>query len=455
MQEIASRVRKNDDFVVIHHYDADGTSSGAILFQALEREGKKVQKMWIKQLYKETISEIKGKGKNYMFVDFGSGQLGYLKEEFGDNLYVFDHHQKSNVEHMNHFSPFDYGINGGNEISASGIAYLFAKTLNEKNFDLVPLAIVGAVGDVQDFNGKLIGLNAEIVKEGKEKGIVKVENDLRLYGRVTRPLTSFLMFSSSPVLPDLTANEENCKKFLQELGIELKRGEEWRTYNDLNEDEKKKLTSALIVHLSKHDVPEWKIKELIGEVYSFPKENPKSPLSDAKEYSTLLNACGRHGHADIGVEVCMGDRDEKYLEAMSLMQEHRRQLRQGIEWVIQTGVDEKEQFYYFDSGDRIKESIVGIVAGMLYGSGAIEDNKPIIAVALNEDGSLKISGRATKDLLDKGINLGKAFKEICNELGEGNEGGGHAIAAGLKLETKNKETFFEKLNEKFKEQTST
>ena len=119
MQEIASSVRKNDDFVVIHHYDADGTSSGAILFQALEREGKKVQKMWIKQLYKETISEIKGKGKNYVFVDFGSGQLGYLKEEFGDNLYVFDHHQKSNVEHPNHFSPFDYGINGGNEISAS------------------------------------------------------------------------------------------------------------------------------------------------------------------------------------------------------------------------------------------------------------------------------------------------------------------------------------------------
>ena len=455
MKEIASRVRENDDFVVIHHYDADGTSSGAILVQALQREGKKVQKMWIKQLYKETISEIKGKGKNYMFVDFGSGQLGYLKEEFGENLYVFDHHQKSNVEHINHFSPFDYGINGGNEISASGIAYLFAKTLNEKNSDLIPLALVGAVGDVQDFTGKLIGLNAEIVKEGKEKGIVKVENDLRLYGRVTRPLTSFLMFSSSPVLPDLTANEENCKKFLQELGIELKRGGAWRSYNDLSKDEKKKLTSALIVHLSNHNVPERKIQELIGEVYSFPKENPKSPLSDAKEFSTLLNACGRHGHADIGVEVCMGDRDEKYLEAMSLMQEHRRQLRQGIEWVIRTGVDEKEQFYYFDSGEKIKESIVGIVAGMLYGSGAIEDNKPIIAVAVNEDGSLKISGRATKDLLDKGINLGKAFKEICNELGEGNEGGGHAIAAGLKLEIKNKETFFEKLDEKFKEQTST
>ncbi len=452
MGEIASNMRKNDDFVVVHHYDADGCSSGAIMYRAIEREGKKVTKIWVKQLYKETIDEIKGMGKNYVFVDFGSGQLGYLIKEFGDNLFVFDHHQKTEADHPNHFSPFNHGINGGNEISASGIAYLFAKTLNEKNSDLLPLAIVGAVGDVQDFSGKLIGLNAEIAQEGKKLGLVKIENDLRLYGRVTRPLVQFLMFSSSPMLPEITANEGNSVKFLQELGIELKRGGTWRTYNDLSAEEKKKLASGLILHLHKHKVPEWKIKELIGEVYSFPKENQKQPVSEAKEYSTLLNACGRHGHADIGVAICLGDRGEKYLEAMALMQEHRRQLREGIEWVIKTGVDEEEHYYYFDSGEKIKESIVGIVAGMLYGSGAIENNKPIIAFALNVDGSLKVSGRATKELLEKGINLGKAFKEVCSELGEGNEGGGHAIAAGLKLEAKNKKEFMEKLNEKFAEQ---
>src|SRR3989344_2239602 len=130
MRELAAEALRRDDFVVIHHYDADGCSAGAIMFRALERAGKKVARKWIKQLYRETISEIRGMGQNYVFVDFCSGQLGYLKEEFGDNLFVFDHHQKTNVEHAMHFSPFDYGINGGFEISASGIAYLFAKTLN-------------------------------------------------------------------------------------------------------------------------------------------------------------------------------------------------------------------------------------------------------------------------------------------------------------------------------------
>jgi len=452
MSELAEKIKKRDDFVVIYHYDADGCSSGAIMATCLEREGKKVTKKWVKQLYKETITEIKGLGKNYVFVDFGSGQLSYLIEEFGDNLFVFDHHQTSDAIHPNHFSPFDYGINGGNEISAAGVAYLFAKTLNEKNKDLVTLALVGATGDMQDFSGSFKGINNEIIAEGIEQGIILKENDLKLYGRVSRPLIQFLMFASAPMLPELTANEENCKNFLQELGIELKQTERWRTYIDLNKDEKQKLSTALILHLNKHNVPEWKIKELFGDVYIFPKENRRSPLSEAKEFATMLNACGRHGHAEIGVEVCMGDRGEYYLEAMSLMQEHRRQLRKGIEFVTQNGLDEEEQFYYFDAGAEIKESIVGIVAGMLYGSETIESNKPVIAVAHNEDGSLKISGRATKELIQKGINLGTAFKEICAELGNNAEGGGHAIAAGLKIEKENLKEFLLKLNEKLKQQ---
>lgn len=475
MQELAEEVRNLDDFVVVHHYDADGCSSGAIMYSALKREGKKVTRKWVKQLYRETTSEIKGLGKNYVFVDFGSGQLGYLKEEFGDNLFVFDHHQKTNVEHKNHFTPFEFGINGGNEISASGIAYLFARTLNEKNSDLLPLALVGAVGDVQDFSGKLIGLNADIVKEGAQKGLVKVEKDLKLYGRVTRPLVQFLMYSTSPMLPELTANEENCQKFLRENGIEvrdfgtqsrpdaqvtgaggsnLNGAQRRRTYVDLAKEEKSRLATALILHLDRFNVPEWKIKELFGEVYTFPREDCHSPCSEAKEYSTLINACGRHAEADIAVEVCLGDRGEFYSKALALMAEHRRQLREGIEYVLKNGLKEEESFYYFDAGENIEESIVGIVAGMLYGSEIIVTNKPIIAIANNEDGSLKVSGRATKDLVESGINLGIAFREVCAELGEGNEGGGHAVAAGVRLQKQNKEIFLQKLNKKINEQVS-
>ncbi len=452
LEQLTEEVKGRDDFVVIHHYDADGCSSGAIMYKALLRAGKKVTKKWVKQLYKETISEIRGLGKNYVFVDFGSGQLEYLAKEFGGNLFVFDHHQKTDFEHPNHFTPFEFGINGGNEISASGIAYLFAKTLDAKNSDMLPLAIVGAVGDMQDFSGKLIGLNAGIVKEGVQTGTLKLENDLRMYGRVTRPLVQLLMYCTSPMLPELTANEKNCRCFLRQTGIEIKDGERWRTYVDLSVEERKKLATALILHLNSFRVPEWKIQELFGEVYTFPQEEMHSPCSEAKEFSTLCNACGRHGMADIAIEVCMGDRGEYYSQALSLMAEHRRQLRQGIEFVLKNGLSEEESFYYFDAGGNIEESIVGIVAGMLYGSNLIAANKPVIAFAHNEDGGFKISGRATKDLVQSGINLGIAFREVCAEIGNGSEGGGHAVAAGLKLEKTDKESFLKKLNAKLKGQ---
>ncbi|HIH09858.1 MAG TPA: DHH family phosphoesterase [Candidatus Diapherotrites archaeon] len=449
---LARRIKALDDFVVVHHYDADGCSAGAIMCKALQRAGKRVGRKWVKQLYRETIAQIRGMGTNFVFVDFGSGQLAYLKEEFGERLFVFDHHQKTDVVHENQFSPFDYGINGGTEISASGIAFLFALEMDRKNIDLAPLALVGAVGDVQDFSGKLIGLNSQIVEMGSKSGYVKVENGLRLYGRVTRPLVQFLMYSTSPMLPELTANEGNCVKFYRELGIELKKGEQWRNYNDLSLDERKALSTALILRLNSFNVPEWKIQELFGEVYTFPHENQKSPCSEAKEFSTLCNACGRHGMADVAIEVCMGDREEKYFEALDLMAEHRRQLRQGIEHVTKNGVMEEEHYYWFDAGQEIKESIVGIVAGMLYGSALIETNKPIIAIARNEDGTLKISGRATKELLEKGINLGMAFREVCADIGDGSEGGGHSVAAGLKLNADKIEVFRQKLNEKIAEQ---
>ena len=148
----------------------------------------------------------------------------------------------------------------------------------------------------------------------------------------------------------------------------------------------------------------------------------------------------------------MGDRGENYLVAMALLAEHRRQLREGIELLTREGVQEKNFFYFFDAGEKIKDSIIGIVAGMLYGNGQLAPTKPIIALVDNKDGTLKASGRATADLVRAGLNLGKIFKEMQTDLGEGTEGGGHRIAAGIKFPKEKKEQFLEILDIRIKEQ---
>lgn len=458
ISKMVSIIKKLDDFVVVHHYDADGITSGAIVAKALQREGKKVKTKWLKQLYKENISEIKGLGKNFLFVDFGSGQIDYLKEELNeDNLFILDHHQpveknQKIVEIKWHINPLLFGINGGKEISGAGTAYYFAFFLNKKNIDLAYLAIVGALGDMQDYHGSLEGLNRKILEDAEKSGRLSVKKDLRLYGRISRPLISYLLFSSSPIIPGLTANEENCVSFLKENDIPLKDPytEQWLSYEDLSPENKKKLSSAILIHLSNEGVPEWKIQELIGEVFTLEKEDKKSPLRDGKEFATMMNACGRHGMADVGLEVCLGDRKGKYGEALALMQEHKNALRKGIELVEKQGVEEKENFYFFDAGQEIDDSIVGIIAGMLYGS-FIQENKPIIALAKNKDGTIKVSGRGTSWLVRNGLNIGLALKELQEEI-PGLEGGGHKIAAGAKLPSEKLDDFLEKIGDKFKKQ---
>jgi len=457
--KMAQEIKKRDDFVVIFHHDADGCASGAIAIKTLLREGKKVSNICLKQLYKEDIPRIKELGKNFLFVDFGSGQLDYLVEAFGEDFFVLDHHQPcvvngEMVKHKWHVNPLLFGINGGTELSGAGTAFFFSLAMNEKNVDLSVLGVVGALGDMQDFNSSvsLIGLNRKILDIGVASKFIEIKKDLRLYGRISRPLVSFLLFSSNPILPGITAQEDNTKAFLAQLEIPLKDPftEKWLTYNDLSSEQKLTLTSALIMHLSENNVPEWKIKELVGEVYTFPKENPHSPLSDGKEFATMLNACGRNKRSDIALQVCLGDRKDAYLEALALVDQHRHNLSRGIRFVEQNGIIEKKSFYFIDSKDAIDESIIGIIAGMLYGS-IIQENKPIIALARNKDGTVKASGRGTSELVRRGLNIGAALKEIGEEI-SGVEGGGHKIAAGAKVPAEKIEEFLDLLEKKFENQ---
>ncbi|MFH1255993.1 MAG: DHH family phosphoesterase [Candidatus Diapherotrites archaeon] len=454
-KEIAEELRKKDNFAVIHHYDADGIAAGAIACKMLQGEGKEVKAKAVKQLYNETIEEIRGLGETYVFVDFGSGQMRLLQKEFGKNFFVMDHHQQEETGERHEFelNPYQFGVNGGTEISGAGTTYFVARELNKKNRKLSALAVVGAVGDMQDFRGKLEGVNAEIVNEAVEEGVMEKKIDLRLYGRISRPLAQFLEFSSNPIIPGLTANEENCKKFLSQAGIGVKEeseGGRWRSYEDLSAAEKKKLSSALIEYMYLQNVKEWKIREMIGEIYTLIGEERKSPLRDAKETATLFNSCGRHGMAEVALAVAMGDRQEKYSQALGLLVEHRKQLREGIQLIKGKGVEEFESFYFFDAGKEVKDSIVGIIAGMLYDGEFIQPNKPVIAMARHSDGTVKVSARATSELVRNGLNLGKILKEACEEIGDESEGGGHKIAAGCKIKEKNRERFLEVLGEKIK-----
>ena len=81
-----------------------------------------------------------------------------------------------------------------------------------------------------------------------------------------------------------------------------------------------------------------------------------------------------------------------------------------------------------DGRGVIDDGIIGVVAGMLYPGGR---QKPIMALALDASGKIKVSTRGTRRLVASGLNLGLALRESCEPLG--GAGGGHAIAAGASV----------------------
>jgi len=466
-KEIADKLKDSKKVHIVSHIDADGLSSASIAYESLSRYGTDVDYEFIKQLEKEKLKEIKDRDHGLVwFTDLGSGQLDDLK---GMNCVITDHHEpqgkptqvrlkdrgnlmnytSSNISELN---PHRYGIDGASELSGSGTTYLVARELG-KNADLSKLAVVGAVGDLQATKeGRLIGKNREILKEGLSKGHVEKRIDARFYGLESRPLFKVLQYANDPVLPGLTGDEEACINFLVSMDIELKVGDEWRRWYHLDKTEKRKILSELGKRLLKRGYPARYVDAMIGEVYTFPGEELGTMLHEAKEFSTLLNSCGRYGKGKIGLQVCLGDRDEYLKKAQQLLKGHQKVLVECMNYVKSTGgVKEKEVVQYFHGGDEIPDTVLGTVAGMILGSGDVDRDLVMIAFAeSSERDGLKVSSRGTKRLVDNGLDLSVVMSKVSKSLG--GEGGGHDIAAGAYIPSGCEKEFLDKAEDMIKTQ---
>ncbi|MFH0986410.1 MAG: DHH family phosphoesterase, partial [Candidatus Micrarchaeota archaeon] len=140
------------------HYDADGLSAGAITALILERLGKKYKISATRALDTERLAKIKPLGDNFIFVDIGSGSMTLLEKELkGKNYAIIDHHKPEKLYEQSikqHFNPSFSDYSGADEVSGAGACYLAAKEIDGKNVNLAHIAVVGALGDMQDSGGK-------------------------------------------------------------------------------------------------------------------------------------------------------------------------------------------------------------------------------------------------------------------------------------------------------------
>jgi RecJ-like exonuclease len=447
----ADRLRAADRVLLASHIDADGLTSAAIAAAALERAGIPFETVFAKQLDEREVARIAATDyETVLFTDFGSGQLDVIAPYAAEGAFtpvVADHHQPADLpagveEPTHHLNPLLFGLDGASELSGAGASYVLSRALEPpegNNRDLAGLAVVGAVGDMQGTDGGLSGANQGIVEEGVAAGVVEEATDLLVYGRQTRPLPKFLEYATDVRIPGITNDENGAIEFLSDLDLDLKEGGEWRRWVDLTMDERQALVSGLLQRAIASGVPADRIDALVGTTYTLTREEPGTELRDVSEFSTLLNATARYERADVGLAVCLGDREGALDRARTLLRNHRRNLSEGLQWVQNEGTTVEDNVQWFDAGSRIRETIVGIVAGMAVGASGVRGDIPILAFAEKSDEEVKVSARGSHALVRDGLDLSAVMREASRSVG--GDGGGHDVAAGATIPTGTREAF--------------
>ena len=477
LKEAVQATKRSKKVMAFSHIDADGISALAIIVRAIEHEAKEFKWKNIHQINSESIIEIKNEIEEFqpdlvIFSDFGTGQINLIRNhiaviDFVDQIIVLDHHlpqdDDSALSHkIIEINPCYHDLSGSYDVSGSGVAFLFAVELSPENVELSELAIVGATGDLQDFYGKgFTGVNKSIIEIGEAAGFLKVTRDLTFFGINTRALPYLLQYATDPYLPGLTGNESTCYTFFEELGIPMKENDEWRTWVSLESSEKQSVIQKLIHYIIEVYNDPKKAQGLIGDVIMLPQRPERTEMRSAKEFSTLLNACGRNKRPAVGVKICLGDQ-EAIIEGRYLLQEHRRNLATALRRLEQDSYETMDGLYLVNDPET-PDTIIGIVIGMAQGSRIVPIDKPVIGVSTNTSSDsplVKLSGRAHKYLIERGINLKETFVSIADLMNEKYEtlvaeAGGHPMAAGAFIHKDHVEEFLKLSSEYLKETLET
>jgi Single-stranded DNA-specific exonuclease len=425
LSNASETVRRHDFIHIFSHYDADGISAAGITAKALHREGKEFCVTLFPVLNDENMKIIENSSsKCIILTDLGASYLDRL-DALNKDVIVLDHHRTPrDSEKICYINPHLFGAEGATECCGSSLAYLLAMELNSNNSDLVQIALAGIVGDKQHLRG-MKGINAKILDDGMKNGHVKVtEGSLIPAGNLNREL----YLSSEPYISGVSGNSKGVSSLLFSSGISND-----RMFQDLNENEQRKLSSVIALKLLSKNVSTDTMNETLETRYQL-----LSWGMDAESFSKMLDACGRQDLGSIGIGMCLGDQRCR-TEAEQLNDEYRNKVVDAAKELDERGLVQGRHIQYFDSSES---GFTGVLCGIAM-SFMGDRNKPTIGINSSEE-MAKASARGTKALIDRGLNLSIAMGSAAEEVN--GEGGGHNIASGASFPSASKEKFIASLD---------
>lgn len=165
--------RRVGEAVLIHHDEADGVCSAAIVETALEKMGFKVKTLCLDKLFPEVLVKTLSEHRVTVFSDIGSAHVGKIEENIRNDCLavILDHHdtQPSRRSSVLNLNPELYGYRGERDASASTVAYLFARKVDRGLSRLSHLAVIGSV----ETPGEPVGFNRIALEDALKEGVVK------------------------------------------------------------------------------------------------------------------------------------------------------------------------------------------------------------------------------------------------------------------------------------------
>lgn len=427
---LKKHIKEDNVIRIISHNDADGISAASVIANAIKEEGGQFHTTIVSRLKGDFVNELaKENYEIFVFSDMGSACLKYINRLKADAI-IADHHQPAEIEandNVIQVNPHLFNIDGSTELSGAGSSYLCIRELGENGKKhLAYFALIGAFGDMQGQKG-FSSVNKFILDDSLDSRVVEIHEDLKIVSKNQEPLYKSLAYTLNPGLPGLTGDLEGSMAFLEKIGLSY-----GIKFTDLENEERDILKDELM-----------KINpSIFGDVYSIPKEIPL--LRDLEEYAYILDSCGKNKKFGLGLGICLGEREEAIDVAIALQRKYREQLIKGMEWIKREGSINLDHSQYLYSEDKDLKRIMGTIASVGISVGLLPSDKPILTLArLHKD--IKISGRTTREMVDKGVNLGKALEDASHSFG--GQGGGHDIAAGALIPYNQMDNFLNLFND--------
>ena len=410
LSKAAAAVHGCAEACVFSHNDADGICAAGILTALLVRQGKGVQTSMLKGFDRQRIEEAAILEVDLILVaDMGSGNLSEL-DSLGKKLIVLDHHRpEKDSELLFHLNPAVFNVDGARYACASTLSMLLAVTVDEGNWDLLPLAFAGMVGDRQHLQG-LMGVNAHLYNDGGKRGLVQERKGSLL---PPGPIGESLLRSSHPFIRGVSGDAEGIARLLQEAGLRSE-----TTWDALDEGRRRKLTSLLSLRLLEQGSTLGGLEDALAPDYFFPGDN-----SRAGQMTRLVNACGRVEETSLGLALLLGE-PEARKRAEGLARDYDEMLLSAAKRTAERGLSKGRGIQYFESPHKeVSSELCGLIMQW------VGDQDKATICLTRMDREFKVSSRGTRRLVDQeGLDLSVALRDAAAAVG--GVGGGHNIASG-------------------------